>query len=183
MVDAPHFPALAGSLIDALQGCAIAAYNAYFDLKFLSAELAESGIRHAPPYFCLMYLRPMLGLGARCKLIEACRAHGVDYDESHIASHDALAAGALWLKYLDAIRERGIVTYADLAKRRRYLFNESFECLPFPDAQALRLRSGTARLVSRAQMTPRVDSVRAARRATGMHCARWLPTLTSRSSS
>jgi DNA polymerase III epsilon subunit-like protein len=159
---APHFAALAGTLIDALQGCAIAAYNAYFDIKFLTAELGEAGIRHAPPYFCLMYLRPMLGLGARCKLIDACRDFGVAYDESHVASHDALAAGSLWLKYLDAIRERGIATYADLASQRRYLFNESFACAPFPDAKTMRLRTSSTRLVSRAGTPVRVDPVRAA---------------------
>ena len=42
-----------------------------------------------------MYLRPMLGLGARCKLIEACNAFGVAYDESHIAFHDAMYPGEL----------------------------------------------------------------------------------------
>lgn len=162
VADAPRFAELAGGLLDAVQGCAIAAYNVYFDIKFFTAELADAGVRHAPPYFCLMYLRPMLGLGPRCKLTDACKAFGVPYDESHIASHDALATGELWRKYLDEIRARGITTYADLASKRRYLFNESFGCDPFPDAKTLRLPAIYPRLVSRAGFTVTVDPVRAA---------------------
>ena len=46
---APRFAELAGGLLDAVQGCAIAAYNVYFDIKFLTAVLGDAGGRNARP--------------------------------------------------------------------------------------------------------------------------------------
>ncbi|HEU0067867.1 MAG TPA: 3'-5' exonuclease [Nitrospiraceae bacterium] len=95
VANAPRFADIAGELVSSLNGCIVAAYNVYFDIKFLNAELFSVGIDHEPPHFCLMYLRPMLGLGARCKLSVACQSHGVAYTPTHIAAQDALAAGQL----------------------------------------------------------------------------------------
>ena len=74
VVDAPRFEHVAGRLLQALRGCVVAAYNVAFDLRFLEAELALAGVRHEFPHLCLMYLRPMLGLGKHCRLSAACRA-------------------------------------------------------------------------------------------------------------
>src|SRR5207302_1080640 len=102
VANAPKFNEIAGDLIGALSGCVVAAYNVYFDISFLSAELRTAGVNHEPPHFCLMYLRPMLGLGCRCKLDEACRLSGITHDVKHISSTDALASSALLQHYLTA---------------------------------------------------------------------------------
>lgn len=158
---APRFQDIAGELLAATQDCVIAAYNVYFDIKFLNFELSNTGVKHAVPHFCLMYLRPMLGLGSRCKLDEACRAHGIDYCNSHVAASDAMAAGRLFGNYLDEIRRRGVSTFAELAQLRNYKFSESFTCLPFSEPSVYGLRRSDA-LVSRAGFTPPIDPVRQA---------------------
>lgn len=130
---APSFGDITGEVVAATAGCAVAAYNVYFDMQFLEFELNNAGISHVPPHFCLMYLRPMLGLGSRCKLEEACRNHGVERTPSHIASSDAMASAELFIKYLDEINARGVSTYGELAKLKKYKFVESFRLPPLPE--------------------------------------------------
>lgn len=158
---APRFQDIAGEVLAATKDCVIAAYNVYFDIKFLNFELSNAGVAHAPPHFCLMYLRTMLKLGSRCKLEEACRQHGIDYAASHVAAHDALAAGHLFGNYLAEIQRQGVSTFADLAGLRNYKFNNSFTCQPFPDPSVFGL-SRFEGAVSRAGYAVPVDPVRQA---------------------
>lgn len=139
VVKAPAFSDIAGELVAATAGCVIAAYNVYFDVQFLDFELGNAGVNHTPPHFCLMYMRPMLGLGSRCKLEEACKSHGVDRIASHIAADDAMASAELFVKYLAEIKAKGINTYGDLAKLKKYKFVDSFSLSPLPDASAFGL--------------------------------------------
>jgi DNA polymerase-3 subunit epsilon len=136
---APRFPEIAGALVGALSGRVVAAYNVYFDMRFLGLEFQSAGVDHQPPHLCLMYLRPMLGLGARCKLDEACRLLGIAHEVQHVAGHDALASSKLWTRYHQIMRERGVATYADLAKLRSYKFVESFENAPLPPPSNFKL--------------------------------------------
>ncbi len=153
VANAPRFVEIAGELVGVLKDCVVAAYNVYFDIKFLNSELRNAGVNHEPPHFCLMYLRPMLGLGSRCKLEEACRLHGIDHEVEHVAASDAVASGKLFGVYLQAIQERGIQTYRDLADLKSYKFVDSFANDPFPTPSTFKLpvcdrlcsRSGHAR--------------------------------------
>jgi DNA polymerase-3 subunit epsilon len=156
---APQFYDIAGDLIAATKDCVIAAYNVYFDIKFLSFELSNAGVTHDPPHMCLMYLRSMLGLGSPCKLDVACRQHGVDYCASHVAAHDALAAAHLFCSYLPELRRQEVETYDDLAALRDYKFNNSFVRDPFPDPTAFGLQRIKA-VVSRVGFTVETDLVR-----------------------
>ena len=131
---------LAGEILAATKGCAIASYNVYFDIKFLTFEMSNAGVAHDPPHFCLMYLRPMLGLGSRCKLQVACQQHGIDYQASHVAANDAMAAGQLFCRYLPEFRRQNVATYSDLAALRSYKFNNSFSFAPFPEPATFGLR-------------------------------------------
>jgi len=158
---APTFASIAGELLEATKGCVIASYNVYFDIKFLNYELSNCGVNHQPPHFCLMYLRPMLGLGPRCKLDEACRCHGVTYLPTHVASDDAIAAGNLFCNYIAELEEKRIHTYGQLSKLKSYKFNESFCCTPFPEAAAFGLRRFD-KIVSRAGFSSPVDPTRQA---------------------
>jgi DNA polymerase-3 subunit epsilon len=133
VLDAPRFDSVADHLLRAISGCVLAAYNVSFDLRFLEAELGRLGVRHSFPHVCLMYLRPMLGLGRQCKLPQACRAHGVPLALAHSAAHDALAAAGLWNAYSRDLAERNVTTFAELAAIRRYKFTESFDRDPHPE--------------------------------------------------
>jgi hypothetical protein len=130
-------------------------------MRFLNYELGNAGINREPPHFCLMYMRPMLGLGSRCKLEDACRNHGVDYSASHVAANDAMAAGKLFTQYLAEINRRGVSTYADLASLKSYKFNESFRLNPFPDPSVFGLRRSDKNC-SRAGFAVTLDPVRQA---------------------
>ena len=151
--EAPRFEEIAGELVDALSGSVVSAYNVYFDIKFLRFELEQAGIDTIPPHFCLMYLRPMLDLGPRCKLEEACRAHGIEYEQSHIASSDAQASAGLLELYLQNIQEKKIHTFSELARLKSYKFIQSWSNSPLPPPEEFQLpRSG--RLWSRTAHVP-----------------------------
>ena len=130
VVDAPRFDQVAGHLLRAISGCVVAAYNASFDVRFLEVELRRVGVGHAFPHLCLMYLRPMLGLGKHCKLSAACWAHGIPLGRAHTAASDALAAAGLWTVYRKEITDRNIRTFAELAAVKRYKFTGTFDRLP-----------------------------------------------------
>jgi DNA polymerase-3 subunit epsilon len=130
VVDAPRFEQVGGRVLRAVAGCVVAAYNAAFDVRFLESELGQLGVRHSFPHLCLMYLRPMLGLGRHCRLGVACRAHGIPLTFSHTAAADAQAAAQLWTIYRREIESRNIRTYAELAAIKRYKFTGSFDCEP-----------------------------------------------------
>jgi DNA polymerase III subunit epsilon len=163
--DAPQFRDVAGELVEHLQGCVVASFNVYFDMPFLTFELGEVGARHVPPHFCLMYLRPMLDLGPRCRLEQACRDHGIGFDATHVAADDALAAAKLYALYRATLDRRGVATFADLARLRSYKFNRSFGNRPFADAAGHGLqRHGRVRSRS-GHAAPAADPARAALKA------------------
>lgn len=148
--EAPPFAEIAGDVVKALEGCVIAAYNVYFDIKFLGFELAQAGVNVVPPHFCLMYLRPMLGLGTRCRLTQACEDLGVEHASDHMASSDALAAAKLLSYYLRAMQEQGIRTYSELGELHSYKFVKSFANAPLPGPAHFRLAT-SGRFISRYQ--------------------------------
>jgi DNA polymerase III subunit epsilon len=131
VVDAPIFAEIADDLVDALADCVVAAYNVYFDMGFLDFELSQAGYFDSPPHFCLMYLRPMLALGKRCSLGDACKEYGISQNDAHTAFSDTQAAAQLLELYLDEARAKGVVTFGDLARLRSYKFTQSFEFDPF----------------------------------------------------
>jgi DNA polymerase-3 subunit epsilon len=153
VADAPIFEDVAGDLVRALADSVVAAYNVYFDIRFLEYELQRSGVTASPPHFCLMYMRPMLDLGNRCPLERALAEHGIDYATAHVASSDCLASASLMEQYLGAMASRGIETFADLARIRPYKFIRSFERDPLHASHAVQL--GPCRhLKSRASRPP-----------------------------
>ena len=51
LADAPDFCDIAGELVAHLHGCAIAAYNVYFDMRFLKYEMEIAGVSMNLPIF------------------------------------------------------------------------------------------------------------------------------------
>jgi DNA polymerase III subunit epsilon len=130
VVDAPDFQQLAEPVAAILSGAVFAAYNVYFDVGFVRAELERSGITAMPPHLCLMYLRSCLGFGGRCTLADACRTHRIQRTAEHAAADDAFAAAQLWPVYVARMEDLGIKTFADLARGRSYKFLKSFTSPP-----------------------------------------------------
>ena len=126
VADAPRFCEIAENLVNELRGCAVGTYNAFFDIGFLEEEFHRAGLEQMPPYLCLMYLRPMIGLGDRCSLEDACQAHEVDYVPAHQTAANALAAAQLYTVYLQAMKRRRLKTFKDLASLKDYKFVQSF---------------------------------------------------------
>jgi len=124
--DAPRFQDVAGELVTTLSGAVVVAYNVYFDMRFLTYELGQLGVEDIPPHMCLMYLRPMLGLGKRCSLTAACEAYSIAYEQAHIAAHDVNASAELLREYLEVIGSEGIRTYNELASLKAYKFTHSW---------------------------------------------------------
>lgn len=139
VVDAPEFQDIVGDFIRALAGCVVAAYNVCFDVRFLEYELRQSRVDGLPPHVCLMYLRPMLGLGSRCSLDDACREHGIQRRGAHVSAADAEAGAQLMALYLAAMQERHVATYEDLARLKNYKFTTSFVYEPLSEAVTMHL--------------------------------------------
>lgn len=130
VVGAPAFADIAGDVVRAMSGCLVAAYNVYFDLRFLQHELSFAGVGGEPPHVCLMYMRPLLGLGQKCCLGDACKELGIPHENSHSARGDATAEALLLRRYLDAMSHRGIGTFGDLARAGSYKFLDSLNRSP-----------------------------------------------------
>lgn len=146
--DAPYFEDIAGEFIRSISNCVLSAYNVYFDMRFLEYELGLTGAVPSSPHFCLMYMRPMLGLGGRCRLEEACQSHGIEHETAHVSGQDAQASGRLLVRYLQIMKERRISTFRELAALKSYKFTQSFDLPPLLDSDQYQLRA-CGRLKSR----------------------------------
>ena len=140
VANAPDFEDIAGDFVKSLSGCVFASYNVYFDIKFLEYELNRANVSHLPPHFCLMYMRPMLGIGNRCNLETACQEHGINYKAAHIAAVDAEASAKLMKFYLDVLADKKIKTFGQLAKLKNYKFLNSFSNNPLPELSHFNLK-------------------------------------------
>ncbi len=135
--DAPRFFEVGGDFLRAIAGCVVASYNVYFDMGFLTSELIRMGVRTTPPHICLMYMRPLLGIGNRCSLSEACRMAGIALSDAHQSSADAAASAELWGKYLQAIEQNHLETFASIAALKQYKFLLSLRADPLsPPAES-----------------------------------------------
>lgn len=117
---------LAPSLAEALttfvaltRGCIVVAHNAAFDLGFLRAASARTGIdlTHTGS-LCTLHLSRQLGERGQAnhKLTSLCAEFGVDPGRAHDALYDARAAGAV-LPHL--VSRLGLDTPEDLARHVR----------------------------------------------------------------
>jgi len=130
--DAPEFSDIAEEFVASIAGCAVAAYNVYFDLGFLNYELSRARLGRDCPYLCLMYMRPMLNLGKRCSLADACAEYGIVGGNLHHAAGDALPGAELYRVYQGVCRERGFHTFGELSTLHNYKFCRSWELDPLP---------------------------------------------------
>lgn len=129
---APEFKDIWPAMHAALSGCVVAAYNAYFDIRFLTAEAQRAGDVVQVPYFCLMYVRSLIGVGERCRLDVACQHHGIRLNDAHRSARDAMATAELVPVYIQTMHANGLKTYQDLRQAGTHKYLRSFELKPLP---------------------------------------------------
>jgi DNA polymerase III epsilon subunit-like protein len=162
VIGAPTFAQIAPMVHRALAEAVVAAYNASFDMGFLTHYGAAVGLARLP-YVCLMYLRPLLGLGRRCALEEACAEHGVTPTEAHSARGDALAEAALWSCCRDHMLSRGVESFGALGRLGSYKFLQSLAFAPLTSGNDPGPNNG-AHLLPRSPRPARLDPTTATRR-------------------
>ncbi|MBN1766098.1 MAG: 3'-5' exonuclease [Sedimentisphaerales bacterium] len=150
VANAPVFADIAGDFLESVSGCVLAAYDVYFDIKFLTYELEQVGIKHPLPHFSLIYIRPLLELGSRCNLEAACKEYNIDYQTARIAANRTRASGKLMEFYLQVMSEKKIYTFGQLSRLKYHEFFQSFENVPLPAPSAFNLKP-CHRLLSRVQ--------------------------------
>lgn len=143
--NAPEFKDVWPAIHTALSGCVVAAYNAYFDIRFLTAEAQRAGDSVQVPYVCLMYVRSLIGVGERCRLDVACQHHGIRLNDAHRSARDAMATAELIPTYIKSMHANGLRTYQDLRQAGTHKYLRSFELKPLPPRQ----------MPSRCEMFPR----------------------------
>jgi len=129
--NAPTFRELWPALQDALSDCVVAAYNAYFDMRFLAAEAGRAKSQANVPFMCLKSVRTSIRVGKGCSLAEACRLHQIKFSNAHSSAGDAVAAALLVPHYLNAMNGLGVHTFRDLMGRAKHRYTESFVYHPF----------------------------------------------------
>lgn len=118
VVQAPTFEQLAPYVMRAAAGRTIVAHNAPFDLRFLASELQRSGIPlpHLPLHgLCTMQWSTSFLDAPSRRLVDCCRASGVELTHAHSAEADALATAGLLGHYLKAARH--VAPWTDAIKR------------------------------------------------------------------
>ena len=112
---APRFGALAGKLIERLEGRLFVAHNARFDYAFLRRELERAGHRFHARTVCSVRLSRRLYPGERRHDLDSLIArHGLRCDERHRALPDA---EALWAFLRAAAEEHGLEVLAVAARQ------------------------------------------------------------------
>jgi DNA polymerase III epsilon subunit family exonuclease len=120
VLNQPTFREIADEFFDSLSGRVVTAYNAPFDMGFLKAEFKRLGRTVTPSYFCLMQMRPVLDMGPKCKLVDACAKHGIDLppEQAHRADADTLASAQLLTVCLKTMKRDGLSTFGEIGNAR-----------------------------------------------------------------
>lgn len=102
VLHAPRFEDLAPYVLRAVAGRTIVAHNAPFDLRFLAHEMRRAGIDggEPPSALCTMQWSTAYLDAPSRRLIDCCRASGIQLDNAHSALADATATAQLLGHYL-----------------------------------------------------------------------------------
>lgn len=133
---APNFEKVLPAMTSAAANRVLAAYNARFDMSFLTMEARIRGQVIEPPYVCIMELFGALVMRGRKSLAKACGVFDLDVEIDHSAAKDALASAHLLRRILRLAYQQGARTFADLAavaKGCRFAKTFNRELVPVSD--------------------------------------------------
>ena len=119
--DAPKFADVCDQLLGVLEGHVFVAHNAAFDWRFISAEVERATRRPLQGRtLCTVRLaRRLLPQLRRRNLDSVTSFYGIDIGARHRAGGDALATAHVLLRLLDAARDHGCATLADVDRLMR----------------------------------------------------------------
>ena len=119
VADAPPAAAVLPVLLDFVHGCVLTAHNAPFDMSFLSAACANSGLRWPSPPVLDTVALARLALEAdevpNCKLSTLAAFFGAGDQPRHRALADARATATVLSGLLGRLAARGVRRYGKLA--------------------------------------------------------------------
>ena len=116
--DQPPFRQVAEQVTERLAGHVFVAHNAAFDWRFVSDELARSGVQLAGPRLCTVRLsRLLLPQLARRSLDHVTRYFGIDNGARHRAAGDAEATARVLLRLLRIAEDEGLTSWPLLEAR------------------------------------------------------------------
>ncbi|MDK2819257.1 MAG: PolC-type DNA polymerase III [Mycoplasmataceae bacterium] len=98
------------------------AHNASFDIGFLQEKIFKYGIGELTNQWIdtLSISKLIVPVSKSYRLEIMCKKFGVNYDSTiaHRAIYDAEVLSSLWLKLMDELNSRNIITFEDLAKTK-----------------------------------------------------------------
>lgn len=116
--NAPKFAEVCDQLLGALEGHVFVAHNAGFDWRFICTEVERAtGRRLEGKTMCTVRMaRRLLPQIRRRNLDSLSSYYGIENTARHRAGGDAVATAQLFLRLLDAARDRGCTNLDDLER-------------------------------------------------------------------
>jgi DNA polymerase III subunit epsilon len=103
-------------------GSVLVAHNAAFDLKFLKMKEKVSGVKFDNPVLDTMLLsRQLQGENADHSLDGIAKRLGIQVVDRHTALGDSLLTAAIFLRFVDMLRDQGFVTLDDAIRSANIL--------------------------------------------------------------
>jgi DNA polymerase-3 subunit epsilon len=103
-------------------GAVLVAHNAAFDLKFLKMKERSTGAKFDNPVLDTMLLsRQLQGPDAEHSLDGIAKRLGIQVVDRHTALGDSLLTAAIFLRFVDMLREQGVVTLDDAIRSANIL--------------------------------------------------------------
>lgn len=105
-----------------VSGAVLVAHNAAFDLKFLKMKEKVSGVRFDHPVLDTMLLsRQLQGPDADHTLDGIAKRLGIQVVDRHTALGDSLLTAAIFLRFVDMLREQNVITLDDAIRSANIL--------------------------------------------------------------
>ncbi|WP_037456340.1 3'-5' exonuclease [Skermanella stibiiresistens] len=105
-----------------VSGAVLIAHNAAFDLKFLKMKEKVSGVKFDHPVLDTMLLsRQLQGQDADHTLDGIAKRLGIQVVDRHTALGDSLLTAAIFLSFVDMLREQNVVTLDDAIRSANIL--------------------------------------------------------------
>jgi DNA polymerase III epsilon subunit family exonuclease len=112
----PRFSEIADRLVSFIGNRIVVAHNAYFDYNFLNEEISRAyGQRLGNSQLCTLKLsRRLVPDLVNHKLHTVAYSFGIEIEDRHRAGGDARATAKMFIRMLDMLADRGIVTLFDV---------------------------------------------------------------------